>query len=151
MEVFCRAGHLLFAKSPSPVEVISDIDGHLINFFRVIQHPEKRQRLIDLLAFMPYSRALWQDIRSRWKAGNIPVDEIERSAQWFYLNRTCFSGDQGRGGFTVPSITGRNPCTLFRNTIKTLDAVAERLRGVIIENLPYAECFKRYDSLESLF
>jgi DNA adenine methylase len=91
------------------VEVLNDTDKYLTNFFRVIQHPEKRQRLIDLLAFMPYSRALWQDIRSRWKQGNLPQDEIERVSWWYYLNRTTFSGDQKRGGFAIPSTTGRNP------------------------------------------
>ena len=150
-EPFCGAGHLLFAKEPSPVEILNDVDHHLIGFFRVIQHPETRQMLIEKLNYMPYSRSLWNRIRSQWKAGDIPQDEIERAAWWYYLNRTTFSGDQKGGGFAVLSITGRNPCTSFRNTIKTLDDVAERLRGVIIENLPYAECFRRYDSPETLF
>ncbi len=151
VEPFCGAGHLLFSKESSQVEILNDIDNYLISFFRVIQHPEKRQRLIDLLTFMPYSRALWQDIRSRWKAGNIPGNEIERVSQWFYLNRTCFSGDQKRGGFAIPSTTGRNPVTSFRNSIKDLDTIAERLRNVCIENLDYQECIKRYDSPETLF
>ena len=150
-EPFFGAGHLLFAKEPSQAEIQNDADGHLIGFFRVIQHPETRQMLIEKLNYMPYSRSLWNRIRSQWKAGDIPQDEIERAAWWYYLNRTTFSGDQKGGGFAVPSITGRNPCTSFRNTIKTLDDVAERLWGVIIENLPYAECFRRYDSPETLF
>ncbi len=151
IEVFAGASHLLFNKSPSPVEVINDIDGHLINFFRVIQHPEKRQTLIERLNYMPYSRQLWQDIRSRWKAGNIPQDEIECSTQWFYLNRTCFSGDQKRGGFAVPSTTGRNPAQSYYNAIDNIEHIAKRLRGVTIECLNYAECIQRYDCPETLF
>ncbi len=150
-EIFAGAGHLLFSKSPSPVEVLNDIDGYLIAFFEVLKDDTKRLRLVETLNNMPYSRKLWQKIRTQWKAGNIPENEIECVSWWFYLNRTCFSGDQKRGGFAVPSITGRNPCTSFRNTIKTLDDVAERLRGVIIENLPYQECIKRYDSEDTLF
>ncbi|HHT9138580.1 MAG TPA: DNA adenine methylase [Candidatus Wunengus sp. YC60] len=150
-EPFCGASHLLFAKTPSQVEVINDIDNHLIGFFRVIQHPETRQMLIDRLNFMPYSRALWQEIRSRWKQGNLPADEIERASQWFYLNRTCFSGDQKRGGFAVPSVTGRNPVISFRNSIDGLDTIAERLRNVCIENLDYADCIQKYDSPQTLY
>ena len=150
-EPFCGAGHLLFAKENSQVEVVNDIDGDLIGFFRVIQYPETRQMLIDRLNFMPYSRKLWQDIRTQWKVGNMPENEIERVSQWFYLNRTCFSGDQQRGGFATASVTGRNPCISFRNTVKTLDDVAERLRCVIIENLSYEQCLSKYDSPESLF
>ncbi|MBE7444813.1 MAG: DNA adenine methylase [Planctomycetia bacterium] len=124
-EAFCGAGHLLFSKTPSQVEVINDIDGHLITFFKVIKDHEKRQKLIEILEYMPYSRNLWEELRLHWKQGNIPSDPVEASAQWFYLNRTCFSGDQKRGGFAVPSITGRNPVQSFRNAIEGLDGIAE--------------------------
>jgi DNA adenine methylase len=151
VEPFCGAGHLLFSKEPSQVEVINDIDGHLIAFFRVLKDHEKRQKLIETLEYMPYSRALWQDIRSRWKAGNIPVDEIERAAWWYYLNSTCFGGDFRYGGFKIPSVTGRNPMKSFRNAITGMNTVAERLRNVCIENLSYAEVISRYDSEDTLF
>lgn len=150
-EPFCGAGHLPFSKTPSQAEIINDIDGHLITFFKVIKDHEKRQKLIEILGYMPYSRSLWQEIRTNWKQGNIPGDPVDASAQWFYLNRTCFSGDQVRGGFAVPSTTGRNPVQSFRNAIEGLGDIAERLRNVCIENLPYAECVKRYDSENTLF
>lgn len=150
-EVFSGAAHLLFAKEPSQVEVINDIDSHLVDFFKVIRDTVKCQMLTKFLDYMPYSRSLWQEIRTNWKQGNIPQDEIERVAQWFYLNRTCFSGDQLRGGFAVPSITGRNPAQSFRTAITTFEDIARRLRNVTVENLPYAECIKRYDSEDTLF
>ncbi|MBI2471356.1 MAG: DNA adenine methylase [Planctomycetes bacterium] len=150
-EPFVGAGHLLFTKSLSQVEVINDIDGHLIAFFQVIKDHEKRQKLIETLEYMPYSRALWQSIRSKWKAVDLPEDEIEQVSQWFYLNRTCFSGDQKRGGFAVPSTTGRNPVQSLRNTIDSLNDIAERLRNVCIENLDYTDCIQRYDSENTLF
>ncbi|KAA0242509.1 MAG: DNA adenine methylase [Candidatus Brocadia sp. AMX2] len=150
-EPFCGAGHLLFSKTPSQVEVINDIDNHLVNFFKIIQEPGKCQMLTNLLDYMPYSRNLWQELRTQWKQCSIPGDPVEASAQWFYLNRTCFSGDQKRGGFAVPSTTGRNPAQSFRTAIDTFDDIARRLRNVTIENLPYAECIKRYDSETTLF
>lgn len=150
-EPFCGAGHLLFGKQPSPVEVFNDVDKHLISFFRAIQEPGKRQILAERLAFMPYSRSLWNEIRSQWKAGNIPGDEVERVSQWFFLNRTCFGGDQRRGGFAVPSVTGRNPAQSYFNAIDGLEGIAGRLRGVTIECLDYADCIRRYDSPDTLF
>lgn len=150
-EPFSGAAHLLFSKRPSPVEVINDADSHLVNFFKVIREPGKCQMLIKLLNYMPYSRTLWQEIRTNWKQGNIPQDESERAAQWFYLNRTCFSGDQKRGGFAIPSTTGRNPAQSFRTAIDSFEDIARRLRNVTIECLPYQECIKRYDSEDTLF
>lgn len=150
-EPFCGAGHLLFSKTPSQVEILNDIDGYLTGFFKIIKDYEKRQKLIETLEYLPYSRNLWNEIRSHWKAGNIPLDEVERASQWFYLNRTTFSGDQKRGGFAIPSTTGRNPVQSFRNAVDSLKAIAERLRNVCIENLDYQECIRRYDSPETLF
>lgn len=150
-EPFCGASHLLFGKTPSKVEVINDIDGHLITFFHVLQHPGKRRYLIRLLDGTLYSREIWSILRQRWKAGDVPSGRTERAAQWFYLNRSTFAGDQLMGGFAVPSTTGRNPAQSFRTAIDTFADVARRLRSVTIENLPYAECIQRYDSKTTLF
>lgn len=150
-EAFCGAGHLLFSKTPSQVEVINDIDGHLITFFKVIKDHEKRQKLIEILEYMPYSRNLWEELRLHWKQGNIPSDPVAASAQWFYLNRSTFSGDQKRGGFAIPSTTGRNPAQSFRTAIDTFEDIAGRLRSVTIECLSYQECIRRYDSGDTLF
>ena len=151
VEPFCGAGHLLFSKESSQVEILNDIDSHLIGFFELLKDDTKRSKLIQTLDNMLYSRRLWQEIRSRWKQGNLPQDEVERAAWWFYLNRTTFSGDQKRGGFAIPSTTGRNPVQSFRNAVDSLKAIAGRLRNVCIENLPYAEVIRRYDSEDTFF
>src|SRR3989339_940556 len=122
-EPFCGAGHLLFSKEFSPVEILNDIDSHLIGFFELLKDDTKRSKLIQTLDNMPYSRRLWQEIRSGWNQGNISQNEIERAAWWYYLNRTTFSGDQKRGGFAMPSITGRNPVQSFRNAVDSLKAI----------------------------
>lgn len=150
-EPFIGAGHLLFAKTPSTVEVINDIDNHLINFFEVMRDHGKRQRLIETLNYLPYSRIVWREMRIRWKQDNIPNDSIERAVEWFYLNKSTFSGDQKRGGFAIPSCTGRNTATTFRNTIESLDVTARRLKNATIENLDYKDCILKYDSQGSLF
>jgi len=150
-EPFCGAGHLLFSKEFSPVEILNDIDSHLIGFFELLKDDTKRSKLIQTLDNMLYSRRLWQEIRKNWKQGNIPQDEIERAAYWYYLNRTTFAGDQKRGGFAVPSTTGRNPAQSYYNAIDGLEQIAKRLRGVTIECLDYADCIQRYDSETTLF
>ncbi|WP_295100495.1 DNA adenine methylase [uncultured Candidatus Kuenenia sp.] len=151
VEPFSGAGHLLFSKQPSPVEVINDIDCNLIAFFRVVKDAEKRQRLIETLEYMPYARTLWQDIRCRWKAGDLPQDEVEKAAWWFYLNRSTYGGDMATGGFAMPSITGRNPAASYQSAIGGLEHVASRLKGVTVECLEYTDCVRRYDSPDSFF
>ncbi len=150
-EPFVGGGHLLFRKDESKAEVLNDINGNLIGFYKTLQDTKKRTRLTRILNAMPYSRRTWRDLSSRWAYGDLPDDEVLRVAEWFYLSRTCFSGDFRAGGFSAPSITGRNPAKTLRNITDTLNAVAKRLRYVTFENLGYADCIKKYDSENTLF
>jgi DNA adenine methylase len=94
----------------------------------------------------PYSRSVFQSLKH-----SEPENEIEKAVKYFYLCRTSFAGDIKRGGFAVPSTTGRNPVQSFRNAVDSLDIIADRLKNVTIECLDYEECIRRYDSPESLF
>lgn len=151
VEPFAGAAHALFSKQPASVEVLNDIDGNLMAFFRVLKDTEKRSKLIETLEYTPYARSLWQDMRCRWKAGDLPEDEIKRTAEWFYLNRSTYGGDMQTGGFAMPSTTGRNPAQSYQSAIDGLESVASRLRGVTVECLDYTECVRRYDSETTLF
>lgn len=59
IEVFGGAGHVLFAKPPSTVEVYNDLDGELVNFFRVVKH--RHQELIRAFDWVLVSRQLWNE------------------------------------------------------------------------------------------
>jgi DNA adenine methylase len=149
VEPFAGGAKLLFAKEPSPVEVLNDTDDNLVNLYRCIQNPEKRVKLISFLNEIPYARSVFQS----WKYGDETTqNDIEKAGRYFFLCKASFAGDVERGGFGMPSKgTGRNPVQSFRNAVDSLKAIAERLRNVCIENLDYQECIKRYDSPETLF
>lgn len=147
-EPFAGGASLLFAKKPSRVEILNDIDGVLVNLYRCIQNVDKRSRLVQLLNETPYSRSVFDT----WKYNkDVPAGDIEKAARYFFLSKASFAGDTVRGGFACPSVTGRNPAQTFRNAVESLEAVASRLKGVTIECLDYAECVKRYDSETTLF
>jgi DNA adenine methylase len=149
VEPFAGGAKLLFAKEPSPVEILNDIDDDLVNLYRVIQNAEKRQKLINILNETPYSRSIFQS----WKHGNkTTLDDIEKAGRYFFLCKASFAGDVERGGFGMPSKgTGRNPARTFRTAIDSLDIIADRLKNTVIECLDYTDCIQRYDSPETLF
>ncbi|MCF6150409.1 MAG: DNA adenine methylase [Candidatus Kuenenia sp.] len=148
VEPFCGSASLLFGKEPSWVEVLNDIDKTLVNLYRCIQNPAKRSKLVEMLQDLPYSRQVFNDLKY---GTDTPADDIELAARYFYLSRASFAGDTVRGGFAVPSVTGRNPARSYQNAINSLEAVASRLRGVTIECLPYNEVIRRYDSPSTFF
>ena len=148
VELFAGSASLLFSKEPSKVEILNDIDGELINLYQCIQHREKRPKLAELLQELPYSRQVFNDLKY---GADIPDEDIERAARYFYLSRASFAGDTIRGGFAIPSVTGRNPARSYQNALNSLEDVAERLQGITIECLPYQECIRRYDSPSTFF
>src|SRR6185369_3224539 len=76
VEAFGGGGSLLFAKDPSPVEVYNDIDGNLVNFFRVLQNDTTFQEFYKLCICTPYSRELFYDIREAIKT---EPDNVKRA------------------------------------------------------------------------
>ena len=151
IEVFGGTGTILLGKPKSKIEVFNDINSNIAGFFAVVKDTVKCRSLIDILDFMPYSRRLWNVLKTKWKLGNIPQDEIQKVAEWFYVSRLSFSADRN-GGFATASVsTLRNPCVTFRNIINDLERVSQRLRNVIIECLDFRQVIQKYDSPGSLF
>src|SRR5258706_5145182 len=57
VEAFAGGAQVLFRKEPSPVEVINDLDGEVVNFFRVCQ--QHYEELLRTLRFSVVSRKSW--------------------------------------------------------------------------------------------
>lgn len=73
VEVFGGAGWVLFGKEPSKVEVYNDIDGELVNFFRVIKNCHKA--FVQTFDWILVSRKLFKDfIDAGRNPGEVPAD-----------------------------------------------------------------------------
>lgn len=143
LEPFCGAAWVLFGKEPSPVEVINDIDGDLINFFRVIKkRPEDFIQAFDLALV---SREEFKQLAS---LDSTKLDEVERAYRFYYLIMAGWGGELNYPRFQTSITDGGHGNRLF-GAIKTLreriEPVHQRLSTVIIENLDWRECIKRYD------
>lgn len=94
LEPFFGSGSVFFAKEPSVIETINDIDGEVINLFKQIrEHPEELTRLISLT---PWSRQEYYEAFERTD------DDLERA------RRLLIRAWIGRGGCGI----------LYRNGIR---------------------------------
>jgi DNA adenine methylase len=82
-----RAARLLFAKSPSKIEVLNDINGDLVNLYRVVKHH------LDEFA-RQFRRALARRQMFEWMKETPPetLTDIQRAARFFYLQKLAFGG-----------------------------------------------------------
>lgn len=142
-EPFGGSASILLAKPSVNVEVYNDLNGDLVNFFLTLR--DHRYELIEKIWLTPFARSLYQQWMQEWKDGT-PLDPIERSARWFFLQRGSFSGKFG-AGFGASKLRRSG----FWSATDRLYEVADRLRDVVIEQLPWQDCFRRYDSPKTLF
>ena len=53
-EPFAGSGAVLLNRDPSPVETFNDLDGEVVNFFRVLR--EEKKRMIEAIGLTPFAR-----------------------------------------------------------------------------------------------
>lgn len=74
LEPFFGSGAVFFSKPTSRIETINDLDGEIVNLFRVVRDtPEALERAV---ALTPYSREEYEAAWERHKAGDV-TDPVE--------------------------------------------------------------------------
>lgn len=144
VEPFAGGAQVFFHKPPSEVEVLNDLDGELINFFRVCQsHPDE---LIRCLRYHLASRR-WFDLLKHTDVQSLT--DIHRAVRFFYLRKIAFGGRVLNPTFGY-SVAGR-PRFRPARIPEIIARAHHRLQDVQIECLPYQQILKRYDGKQTLF
>jgi len=139
-ETHAGSAAVLFAKPPSPVEVINDIDGEVTHFFAVLRTDPVR--LARACRMTPYSRAEYEACAER----PADLDPVERARRWWVRCNQSFNkaGASGRAGWAASAARGSNPAPDHAARADELSAAAERLRTVLVENLPATRIIAKY-------
>jgi len=151
-EPFGGAASVLLNRKPAPVETYNDIDGEVVNFFRVLR--EHKERLIELIGLTPFSR---EEFSIACQIDTM-LDPIER-ARRFYIRarqvRTGLAQTASIGRWANCKETSRagmsGVISRWLGGIEALPEIAERLLRVQIENRPALDVIKLYDSKTTLF
>ncbi len=125
-------------------EVINDYSGDVANLFRILQR--HYPQFMDTMRFQLAGRREFERLR-----GSDPctLTDLERAARFLYLQRLAFGGKVAGRSFGV---SVGSPARFDLNKLgPQLADIHERLSGVTIENLPWADFINRYDRPETLF
>ncbi|MDO8980532.1 MAG: DNA adenine methylase [Afipia sp.] len=143
-EPFVGMGGVFLRRRLAPrAEVINDRSGDVATFFRILQR--HYVPFMDMLRWQLTGRQEFE----RLKASNpSTLTDLERAARFLYLQRTAFGGKVAGRNFGVDPLGGRFNVTKL---MPMLDELHERLAGVVIECLPWAEFISRYDRPGTLF
>ena len=151
-EPFAGSGAVLLNREPSPVETFNDLDGEVVNFFRVLR--EAKETLIEAIGLTPFAReefAIACEISP-------DLNPLERARRFYVRAR------QVRTGLAQTATIGRwanckntsragmsGVISRWLGAIVDLPGVAERLLRVQMENRPAIDVIRLYDSPQTLF
>ena len=144
-EVFVGMGGVFLRRDQRPrAEIINDWSEDVSTFFRVVQH--------HYVAFLDYMR---HQVTSRagfdklLRLDPASLTDLQRSARFLYLQRLAFGGKvRGQNFGVIVDGPARFDVTKLGPLI---DAVHERLAGVVIERLDWSAFIARYDRPGTLF
>jgi len=151
VEVFAGAIWVLLEKEPVKIEIINDINGDLINFYRVIQDKDKCNQLINKLYYLPKSREIFELFDKNIENSREELNDIDRATMFYYLLKLVFGGrfDRIKKSFCVPN-DGRKNINYDKFPEEFLE-LHERFKNIYIENKDYKYILDKYDRTDGLF
>jgi DNA adenine methylase len=146
VEPFGGAASVLMQKPRSYAEVYNDLDGEIVNLFRVIR--DSGEAIISDLRMTPFARTEFDE---SYSAHRDPIEQarrtIVRSFMGFGSAAACGAGT----GFRANSNrSGTTPAQDWANFPDCVQALTERLRGVVIENKDAIEVIQQHDGPDTL-
>jgi len=95
VEVFGGMAAFLLNKPRSKPEVYNDIDGDLVNVFKVIR--DRWEEFVERYMWLIPSKQLYIEMRDKWLRGEKPRDLVERAAWFVFLHRLAYGGSLIKG------------------------------------------------------
>ncbi|GHU59230.1 DNA methyltransferase [Clostridia bacterium] len=139
VEPFGGAMHVLFAKSPSRIELYNDIEDNLVNFFQVVK--SEFDALERELEFTLYSRSIFDKAKANLNKGS----PVSRAANFYIVNKQCFGGKMGTWGRQISAKRMSNI------NIDTLRKASERLKDVQVDCSDFRKVISDFDTKNTLF
>lgn len=142
IDVFGGAGWVLFFRERwAGLEVYNDLDGRLVNLFRIVKyHPDELQRELQ---HMPHSRRIFEQVLA-----SEPLTDIQAAARFCYLMNRSFGGKGTQYGRSLKgSPSGKNPSRIN----ELITALSVRLDKVRIEQLDFSKALADFDKPGAFF
>ena len=150
-EPFGGSAVILLNKQPAEIETLNDLNGEIVNFFRVLR--DQPDELIRAIELTPYSR---QEYLSAIQQ-NEEITDTERARRFFVRACQSYGGigatrpTPGRWAYAITGRRSESVTARYWRVIDNLYAVAKRLQRVQIECDDALTVIQRHDTPDTLF
>lgn len=150
VEPFGGGASVLLGKERSHAEVYNDLDGEIVNVFRVLRDPDDAGRLDLLLRLTPFSR---DELAASYEPTDDHIEAARRTIVRSFMGFSSASATKAhRTGFRGNATKSRVTSAVdWANYVDHLPSFVTRLRGVEIENRRADQIIRKYDSADTLF
>lgn len=148
VEPFGGGASVLLRKAPSYAEVYNDLDGDIVNLFRVLRG-NMAADLVRMVELTPFAR-------EEFAAADLSAaDPVERARQMLIRSFMGFGSNAHNSarktGFRARSNrSGTTPARDWRNYPPALVQIIDRFRGVIVENRDALDVMAQHDATTTL-
>lgn len=145
VEPFGGAASVLLRKERSMGECYNDLDGEVVNLFRVLRDRDQSEELQRLLRLTPFSR---EEFEGAYIEAVEPVERARRLVVRSYMGHGSSSAVSIKNtGFRASLVNrgGMLPAGEWPGLPAALNLVTSRLDGVLIEQRPALQVIERYD------
>lgn len=150
VEPYGGSASVLLRMQRASAEIYNDLDDDLVNLFRVLQDPEKSERLLQLLALTPFARTEW---KLAYKATKDPVEKARRLLIRSFMGHSSIASraDRTTGFRPTNLMANTEPAVGWNNYPPALRQVIQRFGTVAIESIPAEELILQRDGPRTLF
>jgi DNA adenine methylase len=150
VELFGGAASVLMRKPRSVGEVYNDLDGDVVNVFRVLRNPEQAAELAHLLSLTPYAN---EEYCLAYEPCDDPIERARRMIFRSFAGHGSDSVTRSHSGFQSrrnkeSGVTAAQEWSGFPREIMIFSA---RLQGVTIENREATKLIPLFDRSDTLF
>ena len=146
-EPYCGGCAVFFHKEPSTIEVLNDINAHVINFFTVLKKDFGMLKVI--IDCTPYSRQQLQTAKHVLKYHE-HYDTIKKARAFWVLCNMSFSGMLS-GGYKYTRHSNKNTKAFTNKKLRFDSSLAKRLDNVDFECNEALKVIQSRDHKEAFF
>ena len=154
VDVFGGSGAVTM-RSGFKKRIYNDINGDLVNLFRVMADEKGRMVMLKMLKWTPPSREIFDKDKAIHKSNGYSFSSVscsrERARMTLYQHIFCFGGKARSGGFAVSVDDRQNIKEIYKyqNVLKELSMFGKFFSNTMIENLDFTDLIRKYGHKEN--
>lgn len=146
VEPFGGAASVLLRKDRSHAEVYNDMDGEVVNLFKVLR--DNGAALVSQVELTPFAR---EEFRQAYQECDTPLERARRTLVRSYMGFGSAGASGQSTGFRANSNRShKTPAHDWASFPAALATIVNRFRGVVIENRDALQVMHHHDAVTTL-